>query len=161
MSSLRTTKTVRQSEKFQDQFLAIADAHTPVDSIYIRSNRRHFDSERGSDFFVAAIPQNQLNDADLLWGQVKHFNKLCPESNGKWQLRIILTGHDDAPKKERRTKAAQTRPARAHTERTLADAPCGAWAQGTTSVYQNWRFRLKQRLDAPRVNSNCRHHRIR
>ena len=42
----------------------------------------------------------------------------------------------DCPKKERRTKDAQARPAKAHEERTLADAPCGARLKAL-SLYSN------------------------
>jgi len=52
------------------------------------------------------------------------------------------------PKKERRTKDAQARPAKAHTERALADAPCGARLKALSSVSKTWRFCSKQRLDA-------------
>jgi hypothetical protein len=50
--------------------------------------------------------------------------------------------------KERRTKDAQRTPAKGHSERTLADAPFGARAQGADSLSETWRFSLKQRLDA-------------
>ena len=53
-----------------------------------------------------------------------------------------------APIKERRTKDAPRTPAKGHTERALADAPCGARAQGTGSVSKTWRFSWNQRLDA-------------
>lgn len=54
-----------------------------------------------------------------------------------------------APQKTgRRTENAQTRPAKAHTERAPADAPKRGAVQGTASVSETWRFCLKQRLDA-------------
>ena len=53
-----------------------------------------------------------------------------------------------AQEKERRTKDARRTPAKGRRERTLADAPCGARAQGTASLHETWRFSTKQRLDA-------------
>ncbi len=49
-------------------------------------------------------------------------------------LQISRSGRKERQKRERRTKDAHRTPAKGRMKRTLADAPCGARAQGTASL---------------------------
>lgn len=66
----------------------------------------------------------------------------------------LPTANAAVHKKSAGPKHAHTRPGKVHEERTLADAPCGARAQGTASSYQTCRFCVEQRLDA-RASCGC------
>ena len=87
------------------------------------------------NLFVASVTQDQFDDFPVRGREFEfngnHFSFLAGQGQGE----SILCGHGRIPeKKERRTKDAPGTPAKGHTERAKADAPCGARAQDTASV---------------------------
>jgi hypothetical protein len=146
---MMSLQVMRKGEEFQDQFLAVANTHSLMNSLHIGAQCGHFDFKFGRDLLVAVIAQNQFDNADLLGRQVKYFNKLCPHGTRNWKLRIILISHDDAPKKE----SVGPRPFREPPPRGIANVPwptplSGRGHKALLRYVKNWRFSLKQRLDA-------------
>jgi hypothetical protein len=129
------------SENAEHEFHAIRNIQAHKHAAEISANRGFADSEDVSDLLVALTAKNQLDDFRLLRRKPKRADDVLPFIGIEWECGgSSLTAHCAPKKKSVEPRTLKRTPAKGRKERDLADAPCGAWAQGTASLHQTWRF---------------------
>jgi hypothetical protein len=115
-------------EDMEDKLQSAAQIESLAHAIQVGAERGLFDFHIAENIFVAHAAKEQFNGLRLPWRQVHVAGNGSPSLIGKrkWWKSSGSFGRHEAPKKERRTKAAHGAPAKGHGERTLADAPFGA-----------------------------------
>jgi len=115
------------------QGMLIADAKAVIDPLQVGLDGAGLDAQATGNRLLLLVPQDQLDNLFFPRSQVQLAADRSPKVREHRQGREVvafegvrLIHQRPRKKRERRTKAAPRTPAKGRTERTLADAPCGA-----------------------------------